>query len=395
MGREELGVRVRWLQLLMFVWGVVCCSSQAWCDEAPVDSIRSKMAANRNLNVDPPAYDRPIVPPSGGRYDWVQYNTGEWLKGEISGLYQQSFEFDSEKFNTLTKNFEDVEVFYSPRRHTYVLYDRSYHSGTAFMKDGRIVVLTADGWISFSRDDLQFILSAKGSELSYWSFRASLGLTGQFNTSNQVSFSASAQVGRAGPKIRYMNKYRASFGRRDEEVTANNQWFDTSVDLVIFESGYLRMLMGSIGYDQFQNINLRATVGMGFGLFAFQMKRLTVRFELGAVYQYINYDEDPNSETAQDSPHDPAVVPGFYISADLTNDVTLTLSHQSTLTFLNLGHSYFDSSASFDMNLWNDLLDLTISGSWSRAATSTVSVSGQASTQNSLDLTIGLSVDVR
>ena len=40
-------------------------------------------------------------PPMPDKFDWVQLKSGEWLKGEIKVMYEDSLEFDSEELELL------------------------------------------------------------------------------------------------------------------------------------------------------------------------------------------------------------------------------------------------------------------------------------------------------
>ena len=42
-----------------------------------------------------------FVPPDDG-YDWIQLTSGEWLKGELVGLFDEEVDFDSEILDDLT-----------------------------------------------------------------------------------------------------------------------------------------------------------------------------------------------------------------------------------------------------------------------------------------------------
>jgi hypothetical protein len=45
--------------------------------------------------------------PPPGDYSWVQLDTGEWLKGEIIALYDETLVFDSDHFGDLQIDLDD------------------------------------------------------------------------------------------------------------------------------------------------------------------------------------------------------------------------------------------------------------------------------------------------
>ena len=54
---------------------------------------------------------KPVWTPDGSRpigFDWIQLTNGEWLKGDLKVLYNDSLEFDSDELDLLTFDWEDV-----------------------------------------------------------------------------------------------------------------------------------------------------------------------------------------------------------------------------------------------------------------------------------------------
>src|SRR5262245_20862292 len=50
----------------------------------------------------------PPGPETADKLDWVQMTSGEWLRGEIISLYDEVLEFDSEEFEDLELEWEDI-----------------------------------------------------------------------------------------------------------------------------------------------------------------------------------------------------------------------------------------------------------------------------------------------
>ncbi len=57
---------------------------------------------------DPAAPESEAPEPLSGDFDWVQFKNGEWLKGEIKDLQDDSFTFDSDEMDELSLDFDDV-----------------------------------------------------------------------------------------------------------------------------------------------------------------------------------------------------------------------------------------------------------------------------------------------
>ena len=43
-----------------------------------------------------------------GEWDWVQMTSGEWLKGEITAMYNDDLQFDSDEFDDVTLGWDDI-----------------------------------------------------------------------------------------------------------------------------------------------------------------------------------------------------------------------------------------------------------------------------------------------
>ena len=51
--------------------------------------------------------------PNAKDHDWLQTTSGEWIKGEIKGMYDKEIEFDSDEFDLLTIDWSDVKQLIS------------------------------------------------------------------------------------------------------------------------------------------------------------------------------------------------------------------------------------------------------------------------------------------
>ncbi|MBL9128780.1 MAG: hypothetical protein JNL97_14090, partial [Verrucomicrobiales bacterium] len=67
------------------------------------------------VTLEPPV---PFVPwlasPSDAGYDWIQIRTGEWLKGRVRSLQEETLEFDSEELDLLTFDWDKIRTLYAP-----------------------------------------------------------------------------------------------------------------------------------------------------------------------------------------------------------------------------------------------------------------------------------------
>ena len=68
-------------------------------------------------------------PPMPDDFDWVQMTSGEWLKGEIIAMYEESMEFDSDEFAMQTLDWEDIKEIRSAQI-VQVAFDDVHHVPT-------------------------------------------------------------------------------------------------------------------------------------------------------------------------------------------------------------------------------------------------------------------------
>ena len=69
-------------------------------------------------------WDEEFAPPPG-KYSWVQLDTGEWLKGDITALYDDVLIFDSDHFDDINIDLEDIEQIRAVGRFQVSVGDRS------------------------------------------------------------------------------------------------------------------------------------------------------------------------------------------------------------------------------------------------------------------------------
>jgi hypothetical protein len=84
------------------------------------------------ISAQEPSGGSQFIPPDE-EYDWIQLSSGEWLKGELIGLFDDKVEFDSEVLDKLYIDIDDVIGIHS--RRTYAVTVRGEGLIT-----GRIVV---------------------------------------------------------------------------------------------------------------------------------------------------------------------------------------------------------------------------------------------------------------
>jgi hypothetical protein len=94
-----------------------------------------------------------FIPPDDG-YDWLRLVSGEWLKGELIGLFDGEVEFDSEILDKLVIDAEDIRDVRSSRRFGISVRGEEMLIGTVSMHGDRVIVDTGSQRYQLPRQDL-------------------------------------------------------------------------------------------------------------------------------------------------------------------------------------------------------------------------------------------------
>ncbi len=116
-----------------------------------------------------------FVPPNDG-YDWLRLSSGEWLRGELIGVFNDEVEFDSDILDELTIDGEDVDRFYSPRTFSLSIRGRDLVVGRVWLDGDRVTVSVNEVEQEFSRDELVAITASAERERDRWSSNIELGI---------------------------------------------------------------------------------------------------------------------------------------------------------------------------------------------------------------------------
>ena len=155
-------------------------------------------------------------------FDWVQLVSGEWLKGEIKGLYKDSLEFDSDKLDLLTLDWEDVKYVetHIPGAAYIEYYGRVY--GYFVIDQNKIKVINGDNVQEFDRSRLVNFITGGEQEKDYWSAKLTLGLNIRSGNTDQVDYNAKANVRRQTSFSRFILDYIGNISQTSDIENSNN-----------------------------------------------------------------------------------------------------------------------------------------------------------------------------
>ncbi len=271
-----------------------------------------------------PEWNQPEAYPEN--FDWVQLASGEWLKGELKFLYEDSLEFDSDELGLLELDWEDVQEVRGHRRYSVRFDGHGKVTGMLHITDDKVFIANMGETREFERSLLIAVAPAATSGLDAWSAKVGLSMNVQKGNTDQVSFNANASAKRRKAASRFSIDYLGIYNQTDGEDTAQNQRANTYYDRFVSRDYYWRVVFGEYFRDPFSNIEHRVTVGSGFGYHIINTSRTRWDFTPGIAYQYsrnksVEAGENPEQTT-------PSAVVETVFDTELTKDIDFLASYK-------------------------------------------------------------------
>jgi putative salt-induced outer membrane protein YdiY len=326
--------------------------------------------------------------PQNDGYDWIQLNTGEWLKGRIKAMQERRLEFDSEKLELLTFDWKDIHQVQSPRFNEMLFEHHGKVSGPVTITPQAVVVGGAETRI-FAREELQSITPGGSRERNHWSGKLSAGLTLHSGNTRSVDYNAQARLQRRTPATRFSLDYLGNISSVEGEESANNQRVNTEFDYWLSRRFYLILPQAEYFRDRFQNIAHRATIGGGVGYALIDRPGLEWNISTGPAYQktwfYSVVEDEPTSRQAL------ALTFGSKFDWEVTQRIDLILEYRGQYTSRQAGETFHHGVSKLEIEL-TKRFDLDVSFVWDRIQNPTQESSGETPRQDDFRLIVGTGV---
>ena len=330
------------------------------------------------------------APPMPDDHDWVQLTSGEWLKGEFIGMYRETLEFDSEKLDLLTIDWEDVREVRSAGTMQVGFGRRLMIAGKVHIDQSTIRILGRETR-EFPRSQIVTIAAGEPKEINFWSFKASVGGNVRQGNTEQIETAANVDLSRRTTLNRISLSYLATFNETDGLTAADSQRASTSWSRYVSNRFFLTPLYGEWFRDPFQNIEDRWTLGTGAGYEILDTARIEWEAIIGPAYQSTRFQDvaegDPTS----------ASTPTFVISTVLDQELS------KRLDFLFDYRAFFVNEASgtythhlltgFELDITR-VLDLDITLVWDRIQDPQPDSDGNLPEQDDFRLILALGLDL-
>ena len=333
--------------------------------------------------------------PAAKNYDWVQLTSGEWLKGEIKSMYNDSLDFDSDKLDLQTIDWADVKYLKSYRPSNINVEGHEPVTGNLQITDDTVTIIDGDKILEYKRSDLISLAPSGDRELDLWSAKFSLGLNFRAGNTDQVDYNSKLDISRITARSRFLLDYIGNISktRSSEGVlteTINNNRINASASRYATRYFYYTPLFMEYYRDPFQNLDQRVTAGVGVGYTLFDIPGFEWNVNGGPAYVNIQYiSVQPGEERKVDSG-------AFVLATDLDYEITSTLDfifgYRIQAARPEAGGYTHHIVATFESEIIGSL-DLDVSMIWDRISEPATDVDGNTPEPDDYRLTIGISYE--
>lgn len=329
-------------------------------------------------------------PPMPDKYDWVQLTSGEWLKGEIKVMYQDSLEFDSDKLKLLKLDMDDVKTIRSGRVMSVRRVGDRVATGKLLLEGSQVTVLGEGPPQEFPRGELLSVAAGVPKEANYWSANVSVGGNISSGNSDQTNVSVIADAKRQTVDSRVALSYLGNYNTANEVSTANNHRAGVVWDWFMSDRLFVRPVFAEYYSDPFQNIDRQITLGAAMGYELIHTPKTNWYVFAGPAYQGTRFDAVPPGEPRSQS--SPALSAGTSLSIELTKDIDFNYDYRFQLTSEAAGRYNHHMIGAIKIDL-TDRLNLNVSLIWDRISKPATDAQGVTPLPNDYQLVFGIGYD--
>ncbi|MEO1128195.1 MAG: DUF481 domain-containing protein [Planctomycetota bacterium] len=376
------------MQNLLACAAGVCIAATASSAQVPDETDPGPpppVAAPENLPPEPRSDD----------YDWMQFNNGEWLKGDIKDLLDDTFIFDSDELDKQTLDMEDIYGIYSPRLNTVMLQDRTVVRGRLFIEGDSVTVITEEGEeLNFTRDQVRSVIPGGLTEWDFWSGRIGLGATVRRGNVDQTDLTANVFIERRDPSTRLTLQYDGAYSVVQQDRTTNNHRASLAYDIYAGKWAsdrlYFRPIQVVYFRDEFQNIDYRITPSFGLGYDIIDESRLEWSVTGAFGWEFERFIEAPPGGAIEED--DPALIAGTKLDWEATSDIDLGFDFSVTIPTRDTSRYNFRLKLYAEIELTDDF-DLDIQLIWDRNNSPTPLSDGTVPETDDVRLVLGVAYE--
>ncbi len=334
-----------------------------------------------------------FVPPPDSRYDWLQLDSDEWLKGHLKSLYNYKVEFDSDELNLQTFDWKDVKRLRTaaPRSVRVEMTRYSWHPLTVIgrieMADDTVIIVSGDRRQRYRRDQIVSIGTIGEREREYWSGKLSLGANLRAGNADVVDISLITNAKRQDADSRFVADYVGNYSQTRGEINTNSHRLNGHYDRFKSSRFFWRVLNGEYYRDVPKNIEHQISLGTAFGYDLIRNGKTEWELSggVGASYkQYVSVEAgDSREETS------PSLRLGTLYDTSFSKDTDFLINFSFQLLDKASGTYTHHFISTLSSEILPDL-DLDLSLIWDRVQDPRPDAEGIIPQQDDYQLVVGI-----
>ncbi len=333
--------------------------------------------------------------PAAKEFDWIQLTSGEWLKGEIKSMYNKNLEFDSDKLDLLSIDWEDVKYLKSYRPSSINVEKHEPITGSLQISGDTVTITNGDKMQEFSRLDLISLTPSADREVDLWTIKFTLGLNIQSGNTDQLDYNTKLIAKRRTARSRFTVDYIGNISKTGNVTgnfieTVNNNRITANYDIYATRYFFYRPIFAEYYSDPFQNIEQRITVGTGVGYTLLDTGKYEWYVNGGPAfvttrYSSVEADEDSRINAL-------AIVLGTNLDAEINSMLDFIFKYNIQASEKDSGGYTHHMIGTLESELTRQL-DFDISLVWDHIGQPTKDDLGIAPDPNDFRLTVGVTYE--
>jgi len=354
----------------------------------PATKAEDAPAATTNTGEEQAAWTPPPPPPD--EFDWIQLNSGEWLKGEFKVLYDDSVEFDSDELGLLSLDWADIKQVRGATTFAVNIEGRDEVAGNLQVNGDQITIVAGEESQEFSRADVISIAHGAPKESNYWSAKFTLGLNISQGNSDRQDLNLALNTKRRTADSRFLTDYLGFYSKSDHIKTDDNHRLRSTYDIFKTRRFFWRPLLGEFFRDPFQNIDYQITAGAGAGYQLIDTSKTEWSISGGPAIKYTKFDTVEDGESKSEST--PALWAGTNYDRALNSKMDLILGYSTIIGNQDSGGYTHHAIATLETELLS-WLDFDTSFIWDHIQNPTRNSDGSIPDKDDYRFVIGLGID--
>lgn len=328
--------------------------------------------------------------PGGDSFDWIQLKTGEWLKGRVKSLLEEKLEFDSEKLDLHTFDWDDIRTVRSPRLQSVRFEKGKPLDGSLLVTATDVHLATRTATNTFPRAGLIAITPTGNREVDKWSGSISAGVSFRSGNTRETDANTHVTLQRRTPTTRLGLDYLGNYSKVNGVQAEQNHRFTGQHDYFLSRRLYTRVPDVEYYRDPLQNLDHRLTLGGGIGYDLIKTPRTEWNVTLGPAWQRNVFHSVPTGEAA--SADSVALVFSTRFDTELTRRLDFILEYRAQLSRKETGNNTHHAAATLEFEV-HKRLTLDLSFVWDRITNPKTESNGAAPTPDDFRLITSLGID--